>query len=130
MRFDPEIDGGLVVLVGHQAAVNSVAINQEREAALLGEGTKFSPSEYGMGCVQKYMLELRGPWLKSIVEDFDAPDLVIFQRHAYGLMDLPMRHLTFSRLVKQTASVTNSAQRGKRPYTICSCSSMTPRTIS
>ncbi len=100
MRFDPEIYSGLVVLMGCQTPMDSVAIDQQGETALLGEGTELSLGEDGMGRVQKDMLELSRPGLMPIVEDFDAPNLVRFQRSTDGLVDLPMRYLTVAGLVK------------------------------
>lgn len=51
MRFDPEIDSRLVVIMGLCAPMYRVAINQEGITTLLGKGAKLSLSENRMGCV-------------------------------------------------------------------------------
>lgn len=129
MRFDPEIDSRLVVIVGLCAPMYRVAINQEGITTLLGKGAKLSLGENRMGCVQKDMLELSGPGLIPIVEDFDAPDLAVFQGPTNGFMDFPMRYLTFPGLAEQNNVAATNMQRWNQTYTICSCSSVTPGTF-
>ena len=105
----------------------SIAIDDEREATQLCDGTKLSTSEDRMRGLEQNMLELARPRLIAIVQDLDTPYFIVVECAAHWFVNFPVRFLALNRLYAYERWCPSCAEIGT--YTVCAGGNMTTRTV-